>query len=110
MTDYSYTKALFVVAQYQMVASELSKKGPPGYSTTILNLSAGLNNEIERVDAMTDCSNPHLMPCPSTSNLIAHSPDFTEATILVTDHKPLILAILHNRVLRLHRQSPQLQA
>ena len=63
MTDYSYTRALFCVAKYQMMASELSKRGPPNFATTILELSAGLQDEIERVDAMTDCSNPHLMPC-----------------------------------------------
>ncbi|KAJ7707453.1 hypothetical protein B0H17DRAFT_1191945 [Mycena rosella] len=81
MSVYSYTKNLFILAQFQRVATDLSQqRAPVGYAT-ILQLDAGLQNEIHRLEQICDFSNPNL-----------HS-----------YHRPLLLAVLHNRVVRLHR-------
>jgi hypothetical protein len=66
MTDFSYSKMLFVVAQYQIVAAGLSQqRSAVGYDT-ILKLDTGLQTEISRLELITDCSNPRLKPCEST--------------------------------------------
>ncbi|KAJ7471415.1 hypothetical protein B0H11DRAFT_2039851 [Mycena galericulata] len=81
MSVYSYTKNLFILAQFQRVATDLTQqRAPVGYAT-ILQLDAGLQKEIHRLEHVCDFSNPAL-----------HS-----------YHRPLLLAILHNRVVRLHR-------
>ncbi|KAJ7115660.1 hypothetical protein C8R46DRAFT_1153060 [Mycena filopes] len=81
MSVYSYTKNLFILAQFQRVAADLSQqRAPVGYAT-ILQLDAGLQKEIHRLEHVSDFSNP----------------------LLHSYHRPLLLAILHNRVVRLHR-------
>ncbi|KAJ7757747.1 hypothetical protein DFH07DRAFT_458739 [Mycena maculata] len=81
MSAYSYTKNLFVLGQFQRVATDLSQqRAPVGYAT-ILQLDAGLQKEIHRLETFCDFSNPALR----------------------SYHRPLILAVLHNRVVRLHR-------
>ncbi|KAJ7487925.1 hypothetical protein FB451DRAFT_1225947 [Mycena latifolia] len=81
MSVYSYMKNLFILAQFQRVATDLSQqRAPVGYAT-ILQLDAGLQKEIHRLEHLCDFSNP----------------------LLSSYHRPLILAILHNRVVRLHR-------
>jgi hypothetical protein len=63
MTDYSYSKTLFVVAHYQIVAAGLSQqRSSVGYAT-ILQLDAGLQREISRLELVTECSNPRLRRC-----------------------------------------------
>ncbi|KAF7336965.1 Zn(2)-C6 fungal-type transcription factor [Mycena venus] len=81
MSVYSYTKNLFILAQFQRVATDLTQqRAPMGYAT-ILQLDAGLQKEIHRLEHLCDFSNP----------------------LLHSYHRPLLLAILHNRVVRLHR-------
>ncbi|KAJ7301613.1 hypothetical protein DFH08DRAFT_993347 [Mycena albidolilacea] len=81
MSVYSYTKNLFILAQFQRVASDLTRqRAPVGYAT-ILQLDAGLQKEIHRLEHACDFSNPLLLPY----------------------HRPLLLASLHNRIVRLHR-------
>ncbi|KAJ7757708.1 hypothetical protein DFH07DRAFT_819074 [Mycena maculata] len=81
VSAYSYTKNLFVLGQFQRVATDLSQqRAPVGYAT-ILQLDAGLQKEIHRLETFCDFSNPALL----------------------SYHRPLILAALHNRVVRLHR-------
>ncbi|KAJ7108067.1 hypothetical protein C8R43DRAFT_189507 [Mycena crocata] len=81
MSVYSYTKNLFILAQFQRVATDLGQqRAPVGYAT-ILQLDAGLQKEIHRLEHICDFSNP----------------------LLRTYHRPLLLAVLHNRVVRLHR-------
>ncbi|KAJ7096594.1 hypothetical protein B0H15DRAFT_825680 [Mycena belliarum] len=81
MSVYSYTKNLYILAQFQRVATDLSQqRAPVGYAT-ILQLDAGLQKEIHRLEHLCDFSNP----------------------LLHSYHRPLILAVLHNRVVRLHR-------
>ncbi|KAJ7066396.1 hypothetical protein C8F01DRAFT_1123116 [Mycena amicta] len=81
MSVYSYTKNLYVLAQFQRVASDLSQQRTPVGYATILQLDAGLQKEIHRLEHVCDFTNPML-----------HS-----------YHRPLILSVLHNRVVRLHR-------
>jgi hypothetical protein len=72
---------LFILAQFQRVASDLTRqRAPVGYAT-ILQLDAGLQKEIHRLEHACDFSNPLLLPY----------------------HRPLLLASLHNRIVRLHR-------
>ncbi|KAJ7851380.1 hypothetical protein B0H13DRAFT_2085670 [Mycena leptocephala] len=72
---------LFILAQFQRVATDLTQqRAPVGYAT-ILQLDAGLQKEIHRLEHLCDFSNP----------------------LLHSYHRPLLLAILHNRVVRLHR-------
>ncbi|KAF8176694.1 hypothetical protein K438DRAFT_1979054 [Mycena galopus ATCC 62051] len=81
MSVYSYTKNLFVLAQFQRVATDLTQqRAAVGYAT-ILQLDAGLQKEIHRLEHLCDFSN----------------------SLLHSYHRPLLLAILHNRVVRLHR-------
>ncbi|KAJ6561898.1 hypothetical protein B0H19DRAFT_1142964 [Mycena capillaripes] len=81
MSVYSYTKNLFILAQFQRVATDLTQqRAPVGYAT-ILQLDSGLQKEIHRLEHLCDFSNP----------------------LLHSYHRPLLLAILHNRVVRLHR-------
>ncbi|KAJ7679161.1 hypothetical protein DFH06DRAFT_1165857 [Mycena polygramma] len=78
---YSYTKNLYILAQFQRVATDLTRqRAPVGYAT-ILQLDAGLQKEIHRLTHTCDFSNPRLQ----------------------SYHRPLVLAVLHNRVVRLHR-------
>ncbi|KAJ7746275.1 hypothetical protein B0H16DRAFT_1556864 [Mycena metata] len=81
MSVYSYTKNLFILAQFQRVATDLTHQRAPVSYATILQLDAGLQKEIHRLEHVCDFSNQRL-----------HS-----------YHRPLLLAILHNRVVRLHR-------
>ncbi|KAF7374386.1 Zn(2)-C6 fungal-type transcription factor [Mycena sanguinolenta] len=81
MAVYSYTKNLFILAQFQRVATDLTQqRAPVGYAT-ILQLDADLQKEIHRLEHICDFSNPRLQ----------------------SFHRSLLLAILHNRVVRLHR-------
>ncbi|KAJ6512704.1 hypothetical protein C8R45DRAFT_325550 [Mycena sanguinolenta] len=81
MSVYSYTKNLFILAQFQRVATDLTQqRAPVGYAT-ILQLDADLQKEIHRLEHVCDFSNPRLQ----------------------SFHRSLLLAILHNRVVRLHR-------
>lgn len=83
LSDYSYTRVHFVVAHYQIVAAKLNAghEGRASYDT-VLKLDSGLQTEIARIEVTDQCSsNPNLRPY----------------------HKALLLTVLHNRILRLHR-------
>lgn len=120
MTDYSYSKVslhctvcaeaeltplpsqlLFVVAQYQLLATQLAQHRESAGYTTIVQLNTGLQAEIAQWEAFTDCSNPNLKPCESVSVAVLWNLSLTLSS--PTDHRALLLTVLHHRVLRLHR-------
>lgn len=82
MSDYSYTTAgHFVVAHFQIAAAKISRQHPNMSYDIVLELARGLQSELDKVERRVT---------PPASNLQVF-------------HKDLLRAILHNRLLRLHR-------
>lgn len=82
MTDYSYTLVHLCVARYQVKAARLHRQDSHVSYETVLELAQGLQQELAAVQAK-------LMPETSTT--------------LQPYHKDLLVAVLANRLLRLHR-------